>query len=196
MFSGIIKSLARVSKIDRKGKNIQFTLDSEITPSLNIDQSVAHNGVCLTVEGFPTERSYQVTAIDETLKKSNLGRLNEGDLVNLETSLSLQTLIDGHLVQGHVDATGTIEKIVEADGSSVFTISFPEEHNKLIVEKGSVCVNGISLTAFDVQKNTFSIAIIPYTMENTNLKTLQQGSIVNLEFDIIGKYILKSNFGK
>lgn len=188
MFSGIIKEIGLVKKIDSIGKNKTFWIESTLAPKLNIDQSVAHNGVCLTVESIDGNQ-YQVTAIDETLKKTNLGDWLVGDFINLETSLTLQTLIDGHLVQGHVDGIGICESIIDEAGSKVFRFIYPSKFESLLVEKGSITVNGVSLTAFECVNSGFSVGIIPYTYQHTNFKSLKVGSQVNLEFDIIGKYI-------
>lgn len=188
MFAGIIKETGTVEAIDKSGTNLIFTIASDISPLLNIDQSIAHNGVCLTVVAL-TDKNYQVVAILETLEKSNLGDLTIGDLINLEACITAEQKIDGHFVQGHVDTKGTVKAIDEVDGSWYFTIAYPKSFAALLVPKGSVCVNGISLTVVDPTLNTFKIAIIPYTYEHTNLHKLKIGSSVNLEFDILGKYI-------
>jgi len=189
MFSGIIESLGKVSDIQQKGTNLTFTIESSLTPELKVDQSVAHNGVCLTVEQIG-EQHYKVTAVLETLNKTTLGSWKAGDIVNLERCLSLNSLIDGHLVQGHVDVQGKIESIEDQDGSQLLTLSYPREFAHLLIEKGSITINGISLTAFDLSdNNTFKVTIIPYTWEHTMLHTAKSGDSVNLEFDLIGKYL-------
>jgi riboflavin synthase len=191
MFSGIIKSIGTVSEIYAAGSNITFQIKSDIVSELHIDQSIAHNGVCLTIEEI-NEESYKVTAVKETLLKTNLGKLNKGDLVNLEQSITLQTMLDGHIVQGHVDATAVCINKNEEQGSWLFSFQYPVEFRNLIIEKGSVAVNGVSLTAFNCIDDKFSVAIIPYTFSNTNFLTLRPKDLVNIEFDIIGKYIQRS----
>ncbi len=191
MFTGIIESVGEVKSIQPLGSNLRFTINSTLAPKLKVDQSLSHNGVCLTVEET-NDKTYTVTAIAETLSTSNLGNLRQGDRINLERSLTLQSLVDGHLVQGHVDATGQCTAVHPADGSHVFTFRYPETFQHLLVEKGSITVNGVSLTAFDCKPDHFSVAIIPYTFENTNFRDLQENKTVNLEFDIIGKYVRKN----
>ena len=186
MFTGIIETLGKVSSITRNGTNLVFTIESSITSELKVDQSVSHNGVCLTVEAIEGAQ-YRVTAVKETLLKSNFGLLKPGDAINLERSLRAGDRMDGHFVYGHVDATGTLVNISDRNGSYNLTFTYP--HNEILVEKGSIAVNGISLTVFDVTPETFTVAIIPYTWENTNLGSTKEGSTVNLEFDILGKYI-------
>lgn len=190
MFTGIIENVGRIKGIEKEGSNVHFWLTSSITNELQIDQSVAHNGVCLTVVEFK-EESYKVTAIDETLQKTNLGTLKIGDKVNLERSLTLDKRLDGHMVQGHVDTKATCSRIKEEDGSWVFTFKVDLGFGNLMVEKGSICVNGTSLTIFNIHDGQFSVAIIPYTFEHTVFHTLEIGSIVNIEFDMMGKYIVK-----
>lgn len=190
MFTGIIESLGQVKSIQQEGSNIDFWITSAITPELKIDQSVAHNGVCLTVVEIKGD-TYRVTAVAETLAKTNLGDLRGGDAVNIERALRVGDRLDGHFVQGHVDATGVCEAVQELEGSWLYKFSFPTEHAALMIEKGSVCINGVSLTAFDVGNNTFTVTIIPYTHEHTTFQYLQEGSIVNLEFDVLGKYLLR-----
>lgn len=190
MFTGIIESLGQVKSIQQEGSNIDFWITSAITPELKIDQSVAHNGVCLTVVEIKGD-AYRVTAVAETLAKTNLGDLKEGDAVNIERALRVGDRLDGHFVQGHVDATGVCEAVQELEGSWLYKFSFPTEHAALMIEKGSVCINGVSLTAFDVGNNTFTVTIIPYTHAHTTFQYLQEGSIVNLEFDVLGKYLLR-----
>ncbi len=190
MFTGIIESLGKVSSIQKEGTNLHFTIQSELAPALKIDQSVAHNGVCLTVVAL-SDDSYTVTAVEETLKKSNLGQWREGDLVNLERSMKSDGRLDGHMVQGHVDTMGTCADIQVLDGSWYFKFHFPKDRQHLLVDKGSICVNGVSLTVVDPTEDHFSVAIIPYTFEHTNFKQIQVGDPVNLEFDIIGKYLAR-----
>lgn len=190
MFSGIIETLGEVVAIQNEKSNIHFTIKSNFTSELKIDQSIAHNGVCLTVVKIENQ-NYTVTAIDETLQKTNLGLLKIGDLVNLERCMKLGDRIDGHIVQGHVDQTAKCKSVIEKNGSWIFTFEYDATKNNITVEKGSVCVNGISLTVVDSESNSFSVCIIPYTFEHTNFKTIKIGTVVNLEFDILGKYISK-----
>ncbi len=189
MFTGIIEDIAEVINITKKGDNINFMFKSSITTELKVDQSISHNGVCLTVVDVNSD-GYEVTVINETLKKSNLGRLELGSRVNLERSIKLGERLDGHMVQGHVDQTAICTHIKDCNGSYVLTFEYKGSDN-LTVEKGSICVNGVSLTVIDSQKNSFSVAIIPYTFKHTNLCSIKVGSVVNLEFDILGKYISK-----
>ncbi len=191
MFTGIIECLGRVEDVISNDANRDIWLSSPITHELKIDQSVAHNGVCLTVVEIKDDK-YRVTAVDETLKKTNLSALENGQIVNIERCLKVDGRLDGHFVQGHVDAVGKCIAKVEADGSWLFKFQFPEEHAALIVEKGSICVNGVSLTAFDVTNATFTVAIIPYTHEHTTFKIIEEGTSINMEFDILGKYLLRS----
>lgn len=189
MFTGIVEGTGKVIAIEQDQTNIHIWIQSDFTSDLKIDQSVAHNGVCLTVVDFKDDQ-YKVTAIQETLNKTNLGTLKVNDLVNLERCLQFNGRIDGHIVQGHVDQTGVVKSIVNSDGSYVITITYDEEkYGNVTVEKGSICLNGISLTVLDSAVGEFSVAIIPYTWEFTNLHQLNIGQIVNLEFDILGKYI-------
>jgi len=190
MFTGIIETLGIIKKIETEQSNIHFYIESEISPALKIDQSVSHNGVCLTVVGIDNN-IHQVTAIHETLVKSNLGKLKEGDIVNLERCVKIDGRLDGHIVQGHVDQTAICTVVEPQEGSVIYTFEYDSGLNNLTVEKGSITVNGISLTVLNSGKTTFSVAIIPYTLDNTNLKTIEVGSTVNLEFDIIGKYVSK-----
>ena len=190
MFTGIIEHTGVVKSVISNGSNRSFWIESPVSHELKTDQSVSHSGVCLTVEEV-ADNQHRITAIDETLKKTNLGTWEEGSLVNLERCLVMNGRLDGHLVQGHVDATGTCTGKTIKDGSWEFEISFPRPFAELIIEKGSICLNGISLTAFAVKKKHFNVAIIPYTFEHTNLKTLEPGQTVNLEFDMIGKYLLR-----
>lgn len=195
MFSGIVESTARVVALDRDDANLHITLECPFTSELSIDQSVAHNGVCLTVVAINGD-CYTVTAIRETLDRSNLGLLQVGDCVNVERSMRLDGRLDGHIVQGHVDTTAVCTDIVDADGSRYFRFEYDidrelVEKGYMTVEKGSVTVNGVSLTVCDSEASAFRVAIIPYTFENTNFKAICVGSRVNLEFDIIGKYLAR-----
>lgn len=190
MFTGIIELMGKVVSIEKDKTNVHFCIESTFTQELKIDQSVAHNGVCLTVTAIK-ENSYFVTAIDETLKKTNLGDWKVGDFVNLERCMLLGGRLDGHIVQGHVDQIGTCISILENDGSWVFTIQYDEAKGNVTIEKGSITLNGISLTVVDSGKNKFNVAIIPYTYEHTNLQFLKTNNSVNLEFDIVGKYIAR-----
>jgi len=188
MFTGIIEAMGIITHIEDRGTNRIFQVKSPISNQLKVDQSLSHNGVCLTVEVIGDD-THQVTAIAETLSKTNLGSYKAGDILNLERCLQMNGRLDGHLVQGHVDTTGKISKKVDSQGSWQLSISFPSEFAGLIIEKGSICVNGTSLTVFDISNSRFSVAIIPYTYNNTNLQYLQEGDNVNLEFDMVGKYI-------
>ena len=189
MFTGIIEELAEVVALEQEGSNLHISCKSQISNALKIDQSVAHNGVCLTVVDVKNN-IHSVTAIKETLDKSNLGLLEIGSKINLERCLKMDGRLDGHMVQGHVDLTGKCKKIKEETGSYLFTFEHKDSEN-ITVEKGSVCVNGVSLTVVDAQDTSFSVAIIPYTFEHTNFKDLKVGDCVNIEFDILGKYISK-----
>jgi riboflavin synthase len=188
MFTGIIESLGKVTSVTTNGTNKTFWLESSISDQLKVDQSLSHNGVCLTVEETRAN-THRVTAIEETLRKSNLDSWQQDDLVNLERCLIMNGRLDGHIVQGHVDATGACLKRKELKGSWEFQFEFPKKFSHLVIEKGSISLNGVSLTIFDVKKTRFSVAIIPYTFEHTNIRNILPGSIVNLEFDIIGKYV-------
>jgi len=190
MFTGIIETLAEVTNIEKEGTNIHFTFQSNISNELKIDQSVSHNGVCLTVTAVK-EDSYKVTAIQETLQRSNLGKLTVGSKVNLERCMLANGRFDGHIVQGHVDLTGKCTRILPQDGSWLFDFEYDEKSGHITVEKGSICINGVSLTCFNVKDNGFTVAIIPYTYEHTNFHALKPGDTVNLEFDIVGKYVQK-----
>ena len=190
MFTGIIESIAVVEKVDKKGKNIELKLSSSLSSKLRVDESLSHNGVCLTVTSCD-ENFYCVTIVDESLKKSNFSNIKVGSEVNLERSLVINGRLDGHIVQGHVDDIGMCIKKVDQENSWLYTFEFSEKYSNLIIEKGSICVNGVSLTCFDVSDNEFTVAIIPHTYENTNFKFLKEGEAVNLEFDILGKYIKK-----
>ncbi|MCM1152031.1 MAG: riboflavin synthase [Muribaculum sp.] len=196
MFSGIVEAAAEVVKVAREQENLHITLRCPFANELHIDQSIAHNGVCLTVVDLPGDGTYTVTAIRETLERSNLGQLQPGDLVNLERSMKIDSRLDGHIVQGHVDTTAICESVEDADGSTYFKFRYafrPALASKgyLTVEKGSVTVNGVSLTVCDSEADSFRVAIIPYTMEHTNFCRIQPGTKVNLEFDIVGKYIAR-----
>ncbi len=188
MFSGIVKNLGNIINIEQEGSNFHFTIEAAMAPTLQVDQSIAHNGTCLTVVKIEGNQ-YVVTAVKETMDKTNLGDLSSGDLVNLEKCIQMQTLLDGHIVQGHVDGVGICTKVESLNGSWYFTIEFPKEYAHLLVDKGSVCINGVSLTVIDPTINTFKVTIIPYTFENTTFKNVKPGSKVNLEFDIVGKYL-------
>ncbi len=190
MFSGIVEFLGIVTSLKKEQSNLQITVKSSFVNELKIDQSISHNGVCLTVVDI-TGENYTVTAIDETLNKTNLGSLKIGDVINLERCLKLGDRLDGHIVQGHVDQTATCLNAEETNGSWAYTFEYDKSKNNVTVEKGSVCVNGVSLTVVNSQENSFSVCIIPYTHEHTNFKNIQKGTVVNLEFDILGKYISK-----
>jgi riboflavin synthase len=187
MFTGIIESAAEVVEMDQQGTNVHFTLQASIAHELKVDQSLAHNGVCLTVVAVH-ENKYEVTAIEETLKRTNLGKLMIGDTVNLERCLAANGRLDGHIVQGHVDGIGELTNIVDRNGSWALHFTHEVNQNWITVEKGSICVNGVSLTVVESTSCSFSVEIIPYTWEHTNLGKLKIGDKVNLEFDILGKY--------
>lgn len=197
MFSGIVEEAGKVVKIEQEQENFHFILTCSFVNELKVDQSLSHNGVCLTVVDVNKEKqTYKVTAIKETLLKSNLGLLEVGSKVNLERSMMMNGRLDGHIVQGHVDQTATCKKVEEADGSWYFTFEYDFDKKKakqgyMTVEKGSVTVNGVSLTVVNSKDNSFQVAIIPYTYNETNFHTFKEGSVVNLEFDIIGKYLSK-----
>ncbi|MFD2162850.1 riboflavin synthase [Paradesertivirga mongoliensis] len=190
MFTGIIETLGLVKTLRKEDQNLHITIESAISTELKIDQSVAHNGVCLTVVSFE-QNTHTVTAIEETLSKTNLRALKEGDLVNLERCMQMNGRLDGHIVQGHVDQTAECVDLKERGGSWEYTFKYDGSMGNITVEKGSVCVNGISLTVVNSLENQFSVAIIPYTFENTNLQQVRPGHLVNLEFDIIGKYVAR-----
>lgn len=192
MFTGIIECKGTIEKVAYNGSNKTFWINSPISNELTIDQSVAHNGVCLTVEAI-SNHSHRVTAIEETLRKTNLGLLEPGTEINLERCLLMNGRLDGHLVQGHVDTTATCIEVKKLDGSWEFIFQFAKEFAHLVIEKGSISVNGTSLTCFNVTTNTFTVAIIPYTFEHTNIKHTIAGTVVNIEFDIIGKYIFRKS---
>jgi riboflavin synthase len=190
MFTGIIETLGRITNLKHDGGNLHITVKSSISSELKIDQSVAHNGVCLTVVALQ-DGVHTVTAIEETLNKTNVGQLKTGDLVNLERCMQMNGRLDGHIVQGHVDQIAVCVAYKELDGSWEYTFEYDASRGNVTVEKGSVCINGISLTVVNSQANSFSVAIIPYTYEHTNLQEVREGSVVNLEFDIIGKYVAR-----
>lgn len=190
MFTGIIETSGTIQQIVKDGNNLDITLSSPITHELKIDQSVAHNGVCLTVVAINGD-NYTVTAIKETIDKSNLGHWKVGDTVNLERAMKLGDRLDGHIVQGHVDQTGICKSVEEANGSWYFTFEYSPEAQNITIEKGSVTVNGVSLTVVNAKANKFSVAIIPYTYEHTNFKDFTLGTLVNLEFDVVGKYVAR-----
>jgi len=190
MFTGIIETLGIVKEIQKDGDNLHLTITSDITKELKIDQSVAHNGVCLTVVAIDNN-DYTVTAIKETIDKTTLGEWQVGDLVNLERAMKLGDRLDGHIVQGHVDQTGVCKSVTEANGSWYFSFEYDSKLNNITIEKGSITVNGVSLTVVNSQPNGFTVAIIPYTFEHTNFKTFKVGSKINLEFDVVGKYVAR-----
>ncbi len=190
MFTGIIESTGKIEKIDREGKNIKLTLSSNLSSELRVDESLSHNGVCLTVTDC-NKNFYSVTIIDESLKKTNFSSVKVGSQINLERSLKIDGRLDGHIVQGHVDDIAKCIKKIDQENSWLFTFEFSEKFSDLIIEKGSICINGVSLTCFDTSKTNFTVAIIPHTYDNTNFKLLDEGDYVNLEFDILGKYIKK-----
>jgi len=194
VFTGIIESLGIVTNIEKDQENLHLTVASPISSKLKVDQSISHNGVCLTVVELHEDlegNAHTVTAIKETLLKSSIGDLAVGDKVNLERCMQVDARLDGHFVQGHVDQTGVCTSVKEADGSWYYTFKFEPNDHSVIVEKGSICVNGASLTLVDAKADSFSVAIIPYTWEHTNFHQIKAGTVVNLEFDVIGKYIVK-----
>jgi len=190
MFTGIIETLGTVKDLKKEGENLHITVASNITAELKIDQSVAHNGVCLTVVAIDNDL-YTVTAIQETLDKTSLGKLKIGDAVNLERAMLMGARLDGHIVQGHVDQTAICQGVEEKDGSWFFTFSYDANLNNVTIEKGSITVDGVSLTVVDSKKDTFNVAIIPYTYKHTRFNSYTKGTLVNLEFDVIGKYVAK-----
>lgn len=192
MFTGIIETLGIIKEIQKDQENLHLTVASTITNELKIDQSVAHNGICLTVVKI-NENEYTVTAIKETIDKTSIGTWKTGDFLNLERAMKLGDRLDGHIVQGHVDQTGVCTNIEEANGSWVFTFEYDPKQNNITIEKGSITINGTSLTVVNSELNSFSVAIIPYTYEHTNFNTFKIGSIINLEFDVIGKYVARLN---
>ena len=190
MFTGIIETIGRVVELKKDQDNLHLVIESDISNELKIDQSVAHNGVCLTVVAL-ADGTHTVTAVAETLNKSNIGQIKEGNLINLERCMQMNGRLDGHIVQGHVDQTGICTEVKEMNGSWEYTFTYDPKIGNITVEKGSICVNGISLTVVNSQENAFSVAIIPYTYEHTNMQELKKGDTVNLEFDIIGKYVAR-----
>jgi riboflavin synthase len=190
MFTGIIETLAVVKKVVKEQENVHLTIKSNITNELKVDQSVAHNGVCLTVVAIDNDE-YTVTAIKETIDKSNIGGLKTTDIVNLERAMKMGDRLDGHIVQGHVDETGICTNIKDENGSTVCTFQYQSSKNNITIEKGSITVNGVSLTVVNSKNDEFSVAIIPYTWEHTTFKTLKVDDVVNLEFDVIGKYVAR-----
>ncbi|WP_452597424.1 riboflavin synthase [Pontimicrobium sp. MEBiC01747] len=192
MFTGIIETVGVVKDLKKDLDNLHITINSSITSELKIDQSVAHNGVCLTVVSI-SDSNYVVTAIKETLDKTAIGALKVNDRVNLERAMKLGDRLDGHIVQGHVDQVATCVGVEETAGSWLFTFNYDSSLNNITIEKGSITVNGVSLTVVNSQRDTFSVAIIPYTYEHTNFKTFKEGTVVNLEFDVIGKYVARLN---
>jgi riboflavin synthase len=194
MFTGIIESMGIVKNLVKEGDNIHISVESNLTPELRIDQSMAHNGICLTIINIDgnTGNTYTVTAIKETLEKTNLGNLEIGSKINLERAMVLGARLDGHIVQGHVDQIATCSHILEEDGSWVFTFQYNSVHqDNITIEKGSITVNGVSLTVINSKENEFGVAIIPYTFDNTNFHQIKVGTAVNLEFDVIGKYVAR-----
>ena len=192
MFTGIIESLGKITDLKVDRGNIDFTIESDISKELKVDQSVSHNGVCLTVTDT-NNNTHTVTAVKETLDKSSLTNFSVNDLVNLERAMKLGERLDGHLVQGHVDGVAKCLGISVNDGSWIYKFEFDISNEMLLIEKGSICINGVSLTVFDIVENTFKVTIIPYTYENTSFKTLKEDDIVNIEFDMIGKYLARFN---
>lgn len=190
MFTGIIESMGQIKAIETNGTNLTLTIDAAITPEIKIDQSISHNGVCLTVVAIEGQ-TYKVTVIEETLNRSNLGSLKIGDYLNLERAMKANNRLDGHLVQGHVDTTCICTGIEQRAGSWYFSFDYKEAHHHLLVDKGSVCINGVSLTLIHPYQGQFQVAIIPYTYEHTNFNVLEIGDKVNIEFDILGKYIAR-----
>lgn len=191
MFTGIIENLGTVAKVEKHQTNLELYVESSLASELKIDQSVAHNGICLTVVEIFGDRTYRVTAIDETIAKANIGDLKEGDKINIERCMTMGARLDGHIVQGHVDQIGVCEGVEEQDGSWIYSFSYDPSLGNVTVEKGSITVNGTSLTVVNSMEGGFSVAIIPYTYENTVFHTLRKGDRVNLEFDVIGKYVAR-----
>lgn len=190
MFTGIIETMGTVASVSRSGTNADIWMESSITPELKIDQSVSHNGICLTVVEIQLPK-YRVTAVEETLAKTNLGSWKEGDKINIERAMKIGDRLDGHFVQGHVDAVATCVSKETLQGSWLYRFRFPEAFTALVIEKGSVCLNGVSLTAFNVANNELSVTIIPYTYDHTNFSAIEAGTTVNVEFDVLGKYLLR-----
>jgi riboflavin synthase len=192
MFTGIIECVASIVGITREGSNVHFEIEGPITGELKVDQSVAHNGVCLTVVQIAGKR-YTVTAVAETLNKTNLGLWQAGDVVNIERSLRVGDRLDGHFVQGHVDCTATCTAAQALQGSWLYRFRFPQAFAALVIEKGSICINGVALTVFNVGTDEFTVTIIPYTYEHTNFSAVKEGTVVNIEFDVLGKYLLRKH---
>jgi riboflavin synthase len=190
MFTGIIEAMGTISTLEHNKGNLDLWVSSPISTDLKVDQSVSHNGICLTVVEL-RDRQHRVTAIEETLRKTNLGDIKPGDIVNLERCMPAHGRFDGHIVQGHVDQTGECISVKEENGSWLFEFRYKPSAQNIVVEKGSICMNGISLTAFDAVDDRFKVAIIPYTFDNTNIQSIKTGTMVNLEFDIIGKYVAR-----
>ena len=188
MFTGIVESIGKIEKIETNKSNLSIYIKSNLQSELKVDQSIAHNGICLTVDSLNSS-VYRVTAIEETIEKSSIQSWNEGDEINLERCMKIGDRLDGHIVQGHVDTTGNCIKKIEVDGSWVFEFQYPKEFSNLMVEKGSITIDGISLTCHSLKDSCFSVSIIPYTFENTGSKFCESGKTVNLEFDILGKYV-------
>ena len=188
MFTGIVEEIGKITRISKSGNNLDIWVQARLTPELKIDQSVAHNGVCLTVVSL-NDTQYKVTAVKETLEKTNLGNLKTGSLVNLERGMKLGDRLDGHIVQGHVDQTAKCTRVQEVDGSWEFSFEYDADLNNITIEKGSITINGVSLTVVNSKRNSFSVAIIPYTYAHTTFKKLKEGDTVNLEFDVIGNYV-------
>jgi riboflavin synthase len=195
MFTGIIESLGIIEQIEKENDNLHLTVSSSLSPELKIDQSVAHNGVCLTVVKIDGD-FYTVTVINESIIKTNIGNWKKGDFINLERAMKLGDRLDGHIVQGHVDQIGICKEAKETNGSWSFTFEYDPSLNNITIEKGSITINGVSLTVVNSKRNEFSVAIIPYTFENTNFKAIRKSSVVNLEFDVIGKYVCKIHENK
>lgn len=189
MFTGIIENLAKIISINKSKSNLDITLSSSLTSEFKIDQSISHNGICLTITNIDGN-NYTVTAIEETINKTTINNWKKGDFVNLERAMKLGDRLDGHMIQGHIDQIGTCVDVTTKDGSWEYAIQYEKSEN-LTVEKGSIAVNGVSLTVIDSKTNSFKVAIIPYTYEHTNFKTLRKGDLINLEFDILGKYLFK-----
>ncbi len=188
MFTGIIECVGEIASISRFGNNRTFHIKSSIAAELKIDESISHNGICLTIENIEQD-IHTVTAIEETLSKTNAGLWKIGDTINLERAIKMNDRLDGHIVQGHVDGTAICAEISDKEGSKEFTFKFDENFAALIIEKGSICVNGVSLTVFNVSENKFTVAIIPFTMTHTNFNQMKVNDLVNIEFDVIGKYV-------
>jgi riboflavin synthase len=188
MFTGIIETTGTIQSIEKSGTNVSFWVASSLANALKVDQSLSHNGVCLTVEAIENDL-HRVTAIEETLQKTNLGSLQSGNVVNLERCMQMNGRLDGHIVQGHVDSTAVCTEAITKDGSWEYRFEIPVAFASLIIEKGSITINGTSLTIFDLTENSFNVAIIPYTYHHTNISSVKVGSVVNIEFDMIGKYV-------